>query len=256
MHRSGVFHLNEFHALASFLLGRDRETSGYSEEDIVIHERRLGVSFPPSLRSYYRSFGQCPYLTPDGRNQYEPLMLADLFLPDEDFAEDEKEYLVFYQCAESVIYCGIRLRDLTQEDPPVFIWVWGTPGWHLENRSLRNFLQSKVFIQIALEGKLPYWAFVEESDWNRSDYSRVWSLREDFEEVVEEATILAWKIYLNRDILIVFELADPDCEESILAVHLASFSEESLETLLLKMTQADKSPPYQTNLKNGWSGVK
>ncbi|WP_459285580.1 hypothetical protein [Paenibacillus vandeheii] len=48
-------------------------------------------------------------------------------------------FLVFYQCEESVISCGVRFSDLTKEDPPVYLCAWNNPDWSLENESLTNF---------------------------------------------------------------------------------------------------------------------
>ncbi|WP_246059281.1 hypothetical protein [Paenibacillus lautus] len=59
-----------------------------------------------------------------------------MFIPDDTFFTTDKAFLVFYQVEESVIYCGIRIQDLEQEDPPVYLCAWNSPDWQLENRSL------------------------------------------------------------------------------------------------------------------------
>ncbi|WP_246058350.1 SMI1/KNR4 family protein [Paenibacillus illinoisensis] len=150
----------DFRVLTEFLQGHDEARGSISEEDIQKQERRLGKPFPAALREYYKRFGRSQYITQHCNNQYEPMLLEDIFVPDSDFFTTDKAFLIFYQCEESVIYCGIRFSDLTKEDPPVYLCAWNHPDWSLENESLTNFLVSKAFIQMGWRTGCPIGLFL------------------------------------------------------------------------------------------------
>ncbi len=240
-----------FGLLENLLSTHNDEGFGNSEEEIAEKEAGLGIKFPELIRDYYKKYGRCNYIAQDCNNQYEPLLLQDFFIPGEDFFADDKDYLVFYQCKESVIYCSIKLSDLWIEDPPIYICVWDNPGWYLENSSLSNFLVCKALIQIALDGRLPYWAFFGESMWKLSDYCKAWQISDDCIEIEETTPTPAWKIFIKDDVLIVLESALDENEDYILGVSLASFDKASVKKMLLVNTQAGELPHYQTNLLAG-----
>jgi len=225
-----------------------KETHGIPEEDIQAKEQSLGFPFPAVLQQYYKNLGRSPYITQGCNNQYEPLLLEDVFIPDETFFTTDKAFLVFYQVEESVIYCGIRLQDLEKEDPPVYLCAWSSPDWQLENRSLKRFLAGKAFVQLGVEDRLPYWAIFDESMWDLSDYCSSMHL-ERGHEIEEGAELNAWKIYVKDDVLIVFELSVSDEEtDDLLAVYLASFQRGSMEKILCEMKKTSNLPAYRSNL--------
>lgn len=225
-----------------------KEAHGISEADIQAKEQSLGFPLPTVLREYYKILGQSLYITQGCNNQYEPLPLQGLFIPDDTFFTTDKAFLVFYQVEESVIYCGIRIQDLEQEDPPVYLCAWNSPDWQLENRSLQRFLTGKALVQLGVEDRLPYWTIFDESMWDLSDYRRCMRLKREY-EIDEGSELDAWKIYVKDDVLFVFELDVSEEEtDELLAVYLASFEQASLEKLLREMGKANNLPTFRTNL--------
>ncbi|EHB62721.1 SMI1/KNR4 family protein [Paenibacillus lactis] len=225
-----------------------KEAHGIPEADIQVKEQSLGLGLPVVLRDYYKNLGRSPYITQGCNNQYEPLPLQDVFIPDETFFTTDKAFLVFYQVEESVIYCGIRIQDLEKEDPPVYLCAWNSPDWQLENRSLQHFLAGKAFVQLGVEDRLPYWAIFDESMWGLSDYCRSMHLEREH-EIDEGSELNAWKIYVKDDVLIVFELYVSEEEtDDVLAVYLASFERASLGKLLSGMGRAANLPAFRSNL--------
>lgn len=225
-----------------------KETHGISEADIQAKEQSLGFPLPTTLREYYKILGRSPYITQGCNNQYEPLLLQDVFIPDDTFFTTDKAFLVFYQVEESVIYCGIRIQDLEQKDPPVYLCAWNLPDWQLENRSLQRFLAGKALVQLGVEDRLPYWAIFDESMWGLSDYCSSMHLEREH-ELEEGSELNVWKIYGKDDVLIVFELDVSEEEtDELLAVYLASFQRASLEKLLSEMGRAASLPTFRSNL--------
>lgn len=225
-----------------------KEAHGIPEAEIQAKEQSLGISLPTALRDYYMVLGRSPYITQGCNNQYEPLLLQDVFIPDDTFFTTDKAFLVFYQVEESVIYCGIRIQDLEKEDPPVYLCAWNLPDWQLENRSLQRFLAVKGLVQLGVEDRLPYWAIFDESMWDLSDYRRCMGLEREH-ELEEGSELNAWKIYVKDDVLIVFELdvSEEETDEP-LAVYLTSFQRASIESLLSEMGKASNLPTFRTNL--------
>lgn len=225
-----------------------KETHGISEADIQAKEQSLGFPLPTTLREYYKILGRSPYITQGCNNQYEPLLLQDVFIPDDTFFTTDKAFLVFYQVEESVIYCGIRIQDLEQKDPPVYLCAWNLPDLQLENRSLQRFLAGKALVQLGVEDRLPYWAIFDESMWGLSDYCSSMHLEREH-ELEEGSELNVWKIYGKDDVLIVFELDVSEEEtDELLAVYLASFQRASLEKLLSEMGRAASLPTFRSNL--------
>ncbi|WP_166243397.1 SMI1/KNR4 family protein [Paenibacillus turpanensis] len=234
-----------FNLLDLLLAPSVEKDGGYSHEEISQKERELRILFPDVLRSYYAAYGKCKYITQNCNNQYEPIKLQDVFIPDAEFFTTDKDYLVFYQCAESVIYCGIKLSELHLVDPPVYLCAWSDPNWYFENDSLSNFLVCKALVQIAVEGRLPYWAFVEEGPWQLTDYLTLWKLSDEIKESTHHP---AWTMFWKNDTLYVFESALGDDENEVLGVHLASFYKERIEEALSCQMHERRLPSYSTNV--------
>lgn len=120
------------------------------------------VSFPKVLKQYYSMFGTCPYILQEGNNIPVPLDLEELYIPDATYnaphyTPQELDFLVFYSYSSvSAIDFGIRLSDLSLENPPVYCCDYGNTSWMLENTSLLNFLITSAFWQIAYEARLEY----------------------------------------------------------------------------------------------------
>lgn len=236
-------------ALLRVLGEQHKEAHGIPEADILEKEQSLGFPLPTILRNYYMTLGRSPYITQGCNNQYEPLPLQEVFVPDDTFFTTDKAFLVIYQVEESVIYCGIRIQDLEKEDPPVYLCAWNSPDWQLENQSLERFLAGKALVQLGIEDRLPYWAIFDESMWNLSDYRRCMCLEEPVHEIDEGSELNAWRVYMKEDVLIVFELDVSEVEtDELLAVYLASFRRSSMENLLSEMGKVTDLPAFRTNL--------
>lgn len=70
---------------------------------------------------------------------------------------------------------------------------------------------------------MPYWAIFDESMWGLSDYHRCIGLEREH-EIDEGSELNAWKIYVQDQVLIVFELSvSEDENDDPLAVYLLSF---------------------------------
>ncbi|MGG4343624.1 SMI1/KNR4 family protein [Paenibacillus lautus] len=226
-----------------------KETHGIPEADIQLKEQSLGYKLPAVLRDYYKVLGRSPYINQGCNNQYEPLPLQDVFIPNDTFFTTDKAILIFYQVEESVIYCGIRIQDLDQEDPPVYLCAWNSPDWQLENRSLQRFLAGKALVQLGVEDRLPYWAIFDESLWSLSDYRRCMRMDETVHEIDEGSELNAWKIYVKDDVLIVFELDVSEEEtDELLALYLASFQRANMRNLLSETGKTNNLPAFRTNL--------
>ncbi|CAH1222024.1 SMI1/KNR4 family protein [Paenibacillus sp. JJ-223] len=219
-----------------------------SEQDLCEQEQRLGIRFPDVLREYYKRFGNCRYITQHCNNQYEPMRLQETFVPGPDFFTTDKAFLVFYQCEESVIYCGIRLSDVSMEDPPVYLCAWNNPDWSRENESLSNFLVSKALVQMAVEDRLPFWVIFDENMWRLSDYLSCWEMEGDACEIKETSSVQAWRIFYRNHVIVLFEMSLGDDDEELLAVYLASFDRENIARMVDTTGRAQTLPEYRSNI--------
>jgi len=236
-----------FELLENILPKHRNTTIGNSEKEIIKKENDLGVKIPRILRNYYAKYGKCKYITQNCNNQYEPILLKYIFIPDKNFFTNNKDYLVFHQCKESVIYCGIKFSDLYLDDPPVYLCTWDNSDWQLDNYSLSNFLVCKALVQIATEVRFPYWANFGESIWTLSNYIELWNIDAEKHEIKETSYFQAWKIYIKDDVLVVLESVLDDNEEYILWVSLASFYRRNIQQMLLNKQHKYKLPTYGTN---------
>ncbi|BCJ41761.1 hypothetical protein GCM10010168_74490 [Actinoplanes ianthinogenes] len=97
---------------------------GYSEDELDVAEKRLGLRLPAALRSGYRILGKRPDLT---RNQ------DDLLTPHQTEVDRTGAVLVFRRECQGVTEWGIPLSALAEADPPV-VYRWrrrsaGGPTW-------------------------------------------------------------------------------------------------------------------------------
>ncbi|MFC9861167.1 MULTISPECIES: SMI1/KNR4 family protein [unclassified Streptomyces] len=88
------------------------DDDGWDETDLVAAEERLGVQLPSALREAYLLFGRRRDLTSN----------HDLLLgPSELYVDEAGEALVFRHENQGAASWGIRLGELMDEDPAVFI---------------------------------------------------------------------------------------------------------------------------------------
>lgn len=230
------------------LLGEHKKAAhDIPEADIQQKEQSLGLSLPTVLRNYYKTFGQSPYITQGAIINMNRCRYRNCSFPMRCFLRQIRLFWSFIK--ESVIYCGIRIQDLEEEDPPIYLFGWNTPDWQLKHRSLQSFLAGKALVQLGIEDRLLYWAIFDESMWNLSDYGRCMRLDETEHEMEEGSELNAWKIHVKDDVLIVFELdVSKEDTDELLAVYLASFQRGNMENLLSGMVKARILPLFPTNL--------
>lgn len=160
--------------LEKFFSSCDQRNWGYSSSQISAAEEKLSISFPKILKQYYNRFGTCPYITQDGNNIPVPLALEDFFIPgslyNAPYTPKELDFLVFSSISNvSAIDYGIRLSELSLEDPPIYLCDYGNSSWILENPSLLNFLVTAAFWQIAYESKLDYHIDIDPYNYNSQE---------------------------------------------------------------------------------------
>ncbi|MFE1873004.1 SMI1/KNR4 family protein [Streptomyces sp. NPDC059496] len=85
---------------------------GWTEDDLVAAEERLGVRLPVTMREAYLLFGRRRDLTSN-----HDVLLS----PAELYVDDAKEALVFRHENQGASSWGIRLDRLQDDDPAVFI---------------------------------------------------------------------------------------------------------------------------------------
>jgi hypothetical protein len=88
------------------------DDDGWSEADLAAAEKRLGIRLPPALREAYLLFGRRQDLTSN-----HDVLLGPAGL----YVDETKEALVFRHENQGAASWGIRLDQLMDEDPAVFI---------------------------------------------------------------------------------------------------------------------------------------
>lgn len=92
-------------------------------------ESRLAVALPPALREWYGIAGR----------RQDIWSRQDTFLRPEDLGVEE-DHLVFSVENQAVVRWGLRVADLSSEDPPVFVSSMDEPGaWIEESDSISLF---------------------------------------------------------------------------------------------------------------------
>ncbi len=101
---------------------------GFSSGCLNEAEARLKIRIPIALREWYLLAG----------NRRDIWSGQDEFLSPKQLEVDE--LLIIYVENQAVVQWGIRLSDLGQEDPPVFVSDDEVENaWHLENESVTEF---------------------------------------------------------------------------------------------------------------------
>lgn len=149
-----------FGALARPLTPKD----GVPEQQIVQHERRLGVRLPRALRDYYLVGGRGGRL-----NQAH-----DRLLPPARW-ELASGKIVFLEENQGVALAGVRANDPAGDDPPVF---WGyleeeNPRWRRHQDCCSEFLVINLYLQAVLGG-MKYLAQANITPENLAQIQKTW----------------------------------------------------------------------------------
>jgi hypothetical protein len=119
---------------------------GISENEIVLMEDNLKIKLPKILREYYLALGNDENIN----NSFNRL-----FEPKEIYFTEDKNYLVFYEENQGVVYWAINKNDMESENPKVY----GnydpddlTQDWFIDSETTDNFLLSMAYWNGVLEG--------------------------------------------------------------------------------------------------------
>jgi hypothetical protein len=118
---------------------------GISDNTILLAEQRLGLKIPKALRSFYALVGNRKDIT----ESYNRLLAVDKISVKDDI-------LVFLEENQAVVIWGIRVNDLSLDDPAVFV-AENNPKriWKSTGDKLFIFLGSMLYWQ-AVNGGLSY----------------------------------------------------------------------------------------------------
>lgn len=118
---------------------------GVPEAEIAAAEARLGLKLPALLREFYLVAGRREDINAVHNRLLSPESL-----------EVDQDALVFYEENQGVVLWGIKVDDLSQADPQVFMAEYAsTLEWEPEHDHLSEFLISMLFWQ-AVNGGMPY----------------------------------------------------------------------------------------------------
>lgn len=114
---------------------------GYSKEELDAAERRLGFALPLALREWYGLAGK--WMEGFNVDPYELVVPAELSVE----ADDGEALWLFYE-AQSSFSWGVRLQDLAQDDPPMFVEESGSEeGLRQANRTFSEFILQMIVQQ-------------------------------------------------------------------------------------------------------------
>jgi hypothetical protein len=132
----------EYEDFAARLLRPLEPRDALPESEIAQAEGRLGLRLPRVLREYYLRAGA-----------FDEINKAhnDLLRPSELFTASGA--LVFYEESHAAAWWGVRLDQITADDPPVYEAIPPEPvEWYFEQERLSGFLKTMFFVQLALGG--------------------------------------------------------------------------------------------------------
>ncbi|MEW6210795.1 MAG: SMI1/KNR4 family protein [Acidobacteriota bacterium] len=120
------------------LLGRSlRRRDGSSERKIREAEKRLDIKLPLALREYHRVAGNLAELN---KQHNQLLDLSDLVV--------EEGHLIFMHENQWVVSWGIRIEDLSCEDPAVWQRNNSEPiVWRAEELTVSEFIAAMLLWQ-------------------------------------------------------------------------------------------------------------
>ena len=196
------------------LFGLD-EPCGWSEEDISSLKAEYG-SLPTALEDYYRLCAGCEELTQNPACDY--LMPADKV-----GMKKAEGYYVFFSENQSVSFWGIKLSDMSQDDPPVYE-SYGDNKWYLTGGSLAKVLTAHAYLN-AVGGVLEY---APDDGYLEADAEQTEKLKSMFTliEAADSGIYMGAKFFkVNDD---TFMAVMPNGDNSV--IMLASASEEGFDS--------------------------
>lgn len=137
-----------YHLFDNGLINNNNNDNGFSQDEMITLEHKLGVTLPKEFKRYYQTLG---------KNQAINQSHNCLANPSEDIELSADGYLIFYRENQWVVLWGIKKADLSQDNPV----VWGNfgsseePDWHIENTQLDKFFLTMA-IYNGVSGGLTY----------------------------------------------------------------------------------------------------
>lgn len=121
---------------------------GFSADELNLAVSRLGIPLPAAFREWYALSGR--------RNDI--WSLQDHLLPP-DKLRLNSDHLTFLIENQHVVEWGVRVDDLTIDDPPVYVTTVDAPSvWLQENDSLSEFAIQMLAYCLKWSGKRRWWA--------------------------------------------------------------------------------------------------
>ncbi|GIM48568.1 SMI1/KNR4 family protein [Capnocytophaga stomatis] len=203
----------------------ESEYAGFSEDELLLAEKRLNVTFPKAFREYYLQMGRTESINQSHNYLFSPEKI--------DFDGD---FLCFYEENQGVAYWGIHKNDLHLDNPP----VWGNygseiqPNWVLQTEKTSDFWLYMAIYNGVLGG-LTYNANALGSIFSEESYLSpevVTYVRENFKKI-EEISFVEQEIFQNHSavISISFKVED-NRQEQATALFLGSSNQEEFDDLL------------------------
>ena len=116
---------------------------GYSAAELDAAEQRLGLKLPVVLRECYGFAGR--FIETFSVDPY-----AFTYLNELSIEEDGREMLWLFAETQAIVSWGIRLKDLTQDDPPVYSEnTYASAEPFLANKTFSEFVLQTVVHQTA-----------------------------------------------------------------------------------------------------------
>lgn len=110
----------------------ENENFGFSENEIILLEKRLNTSLPVKIREYYLKLGK------DENLNYS---YNRLLRPENEIEFSDDGYLVIYEENQVVAFWAIKKEDLKLENPPIWANYYTNEKseWVIETQTTEDF---------------------------------------------------------------------------------------------------------------------
>ncbi len=166
-----------YKTIAENLLQRPlTDADGFSADDVNGGATKVGGQLPLALRDYYSVVGRV------GFNQAHNRLIE----PDKLEVEEEAECLAVIDENQSVCTWGIKLAELSEEDPTAYCVQLGEEGSHSEECSLSEFLVITMYLQAC-------WGGLEHNGVHKRAKKAMPKIRKSWTKVVDHSGLVIWE---------------------------------------------------------------
>jgi hypothetical protein len=197
---------------------------GIDENEIISIENELKIKLPKILREYYSTLGKNKIVNNSFNRLFEPKEIS--------FAKD-KNYLVFYEENQGVVYWAINRNDIGNENAKVY----GnydpedlTQDWFIDSETIDNFLLSMAYWNGALEG-LNFSA--NYSNDNGIEGNIIKNIEDNFTEI-KGITNQQLRFFTNNDVEII--ALTFETENKYNGIYIGTNNEEAYKSMLKKIS--------------------